>query len=188
MSLHEIAHGFVAYKLGDETAKEQGRLTLNPLKHIDPIFSVLMPILMFLTVGVAFGGAKPVPINTRRLKFGEWGFALVALAGPLTNLILAFLGFLLWHFTYGSGLTAFFAIFPQVNLGFFAFNILPIPPLDGSRLLYAIAPDWARRGLEKIEQAGFFVLIAIVFLAGGLLSTVMSSIMTGLLDLFQLVV
>ncbi len=188
MTLHELAHGFVAYKLGDTTAKEEGRLSLNPLRHIDPFLTVLMPLLMFLTTGVAFGGAKPVPIDTRRLKGGEWGFAAVALAGPVTNFLLAFLGFLLWYFLPASLASDFFGVFTTVNLGFAAFNILPIPPLDGSRLLYAVAPDGVRTVLRKIEQVSFFILIALVFLAGSLLSQVIGAIMNGMLDLFYLIV
>lgn len=99
MMLHELAHGVVAYKLGDDTAKTEGRLTLNPLKHLDPVLSVAMPLILFLSGGPIFGGAKPVPINTRKLKHGVWGMALVAIAGPLTNFVLAFLVFLLGHFT-----------------------------------------------------------------------------------------
>ncbi len=188
MTLHEIAHGYAAYALGDTTAKEQGRLSLNPFHHLDPILSLAMPVLMFLTTGFAFGGAKPVPIDTRRLRYHEWGFALTALAGPATNLVLAFLGFLLWHFLPVSFITDFLAVFVQVNLGFFAFNILPIPPLDGSRLLYAIAPDGVRRALESIEKYGFFVMIAIVFLLGGLLSSIIGRIMLAMLDLFNWIV
>ena len=90
MMLHELAHGFVAYWLGDDTAKDEGRLTLNPLKHLDPVLSIAMPLLLFLTGGPIFGGAKPVPVDSRRLKFGVWGMALVAIAGPLMNFLLAF--------------------------------------------------------------------------------------------------
>ena len=84
MILHELAHGVVAYMLGDDTAKKQGRLSLNPLKHLDPIISIALPLLMFISGGPIFGGAKPVPINTRNLKGGAWGMALVAIAGPIT--------------------------------------------------------------------------------------------------------
>ena len=93
MILHELAHGLVAYALGDTTAKEEGRLTLNPIKHIDPVFSVAVPLILYLTGGPIFGGAKPVPVNSRNLKFGVWGMALVAIAGPLTNFILALVAF-----------------------------------------------------------------------------------------------
>ena len=95
MILHELAHGLMAYALGDTTAKDEGRLSLNPLKHLDPITSVLIPLLMFFTGGPIFGGAKPVPINTSRLKGGAWGMALVGIAGPLTNFLLALIAFLI---------------------------------------------------------------------------------------------
>ena len=139
--LHELAHGVVAYWLGDQTAKLSGRLTLNPIKHIDPFMSILLPVLLAMAGMPIFGGAKPVPINTRNLKGGVWGFALVAIAGPLTNLILAFIFFLFGHFTgafYVDGFGGMLCYIGMVlNMGFCLFNIIPIPPLDGSRVLYA---------------------------------------------------
>ena len=104
--LHELAHGIVAYWLGDSTAKDAGRLTLNPLKHLDPYMSILVPVLLYILHAPVFGGAKPVPVNYRGLKWREWGMALVALAGPGTNFLLAFVSFLIGHFTgwlYGAG-------------------------------------------------------------------------------------
>ncbi|MCL2094682.1 site-2 protease family protein [Candidatus Saccharibacteria bacterium] len=197
MTLHEIAHGYAAYALGDDTAKEEGRLSFDPRRHLDPVMSIAMPIIMLLTTGVAFGGAKPVPIDTSRLKYREWGFALVALAGPATNLVLAFIGYLLLSFLPGSWLAnpsapsllgEFLVLFTRVNLAFMAFNILPIPPLDGSRILYAIAPDFVRRGMEQFERYGFIILLLIVFLAGGILWVVIGQVMQLMLDLFQLIV
>ena len=96
MVLHEIAHGYVAYWLGDSTAKYSGRLSLNPLKHIDPVMTIIVPVVLYLTGGPIFGGAKPVPINSRNLRFKEWGMALVGLAGPFTNLILTVLPKNVW--------------------------------------------------------------------------------------------
>ena len=95
MIFHELAHGLVAYWLGDDTAKSEGRLTLNPTKHLDPFLSILLPLMMFISGGPVFGGAKPVPVNSRNLKHGVWGMALVAIAGPLTNFALALVGFLI---------------------------------------------------------------------------------------------
>ncbi len=93
MIFHELAHGFMAYFLGDDTAKEEGRLTLNPLKHLDPLLSVALPLLLFMTGGPIFGGAKPVPVNSKNLKYGVWGMAMVAVAGPLMNFVIAFVAF-----------------------------------------------------------------------------------------------
>ena len=192
--LHELAHGIVAYWLGDDTAKEAGRLTLNPLKHIDPYMSILVPVILYILKAPVFGGAKPVPINPQNLKWKEWGMALVAIAGPLTNLLLAFVFFVIGHFTgwlYGAGgeLVAFiFTEFVFVNLGFMIFNILPIPPLDGSRVLYAIAPDGFRRVLQNIERYGVIIIYGLILLFGEVFSHLMIGGMDGLIKFFYLLV
>lgn len=195
MVLHELAHGFVAYKLGDDTAKTDGRLTLNPLKHLDPILSIAMPLLLLLTGGPVFGGAKPVPVDSRKLEHGAWGMALVAIAGPLTNILLAFLGFLLGYFTGAFSLAGLGTLwgrvigsFVMVNLGFGIFNLIPIPPLDGSRVLYAISPDPVRSLLEKIEPFGMMIVLILVVAGGGLLTGVMMWGIEGLLDGFYWIV
>lgn len=192
MMLHELAHGYVAYLLGDETPKEEGRLTLNPLKHLDPVLSLAMPLLLFLSGGPIFGGAKPVPINTRNLKYGVWGMALVGLAGPMTNFVLAFVGFLIGHFTgwlYTGGIMGvIWANIVYINLGFGIFNLIPIPPLDGSRVLYALAPDAVRELMEKMERWGILVVMAIVLLLPGVLSAIMTGAMEGILTAFYWVV
>lgn len=178
MTLHEVMHGFAAYWLGDDTAKHLGRLTLNPIKHIDPFLTILLPLLLIAAGGPVFGGAKPVPFNPSRLRYGEWGVALVAIAGPLTNIVLAFLGFgvaVLLGVTNFSGssdmLSMALILFVQINLGFAVFNMLPLPPLDGSRVLYALAPEFVRRGMEAIEQFGIFAVFLIIFLANSLIIT-----------------
>ena len=192
--LHELAHGVVAYWLGDDTAKEAGRLTLNPLKHIDPYMSILVPVILYILKAPVFGGAKPVPINPQNLKWKEWGMALVAIAGPLTNLLLAFIFFVIGHFTgwlYGTGgeLVAFiFTEFVFVNLGFMIFNILPIPPLDGSRVLYAIAPDGFRKILQNIERYGVIIIYGLILLFGEVFSHLMIGGMDGLIKFFYLLV
>lgn len=184
--LHELAHGFTAYKLGDDTAKLSGRLSLNPLNHIDPMMSIVVPAVLFLMGGPIFGGAKPVPINTNKVKGGEWGFALVAIAGPLTNIVLSFLFFLLWFFTGQNadfwGTIASYGMF--INMGFALFNILPIPPLDGSRVLYALAPDSARNVLRAMEPYGLIVVYIVVFLLGGWFSNYMAGAQSGLLSVY----
>ena len=192
--LHELSHGIVAYWLGDRTAKEAGRLTLNPIKHIDPFMSILVPVVLYILRAPVFGGAKPVPINTRNLKWREWGMALVALAGPFTNFLIALLSFLIGHFTgflYGTGGEVVNFIFTElvlVNLGFMIFNLIPIPPLDGSRVLYAIAPDRFREILIQIERYGIFIVYIMIFLFGEVFSSLMSNGVTGILNFFYFLV
>ena len=192
--LHELSHGLVAYWLGDRTAKDAGRLSLNPIKHIDPYMSILVPVILFLLKAPVFGGAKPVPVNHSNLKWREWGMALVAIAGPLTNFLLAFIFFLIGHFSgllYGSGgeVAEFFiseAIL--INLGFMIFNLIPSPPLDGSRVLYAISPDGVRNVLAGIEQYGVFLVYILILLFGEVFSHLMVNGMQGILYFFYLIV
>lgn len=173
LTIHEYSHGFVAYKLGDSTAKRLGRLTLNPIKHIDPFGALCM--LLF-----HFGWAKPVPIDPRNFKKPKRDFALVALAGPLSNLIMAFLfaalyislnilyikaqlpnGFLRTLF-YNTVL--FVYIFHVINIGLGIFNLIPVPPLDGSRILNAVLPTKIYFGVMRYERQIYFGLIAWLFL------------------------
>ena len=188
--LHELAHGVVAYWLGDKTAKEAGRLTFNPIKHIDPFMSILVPVVLYMLKAPVFGGAKPVPVNYRNLKGKEWGMALVAIAGPLTNFLLALIAFLIGWFSGAlthnptSTLYFIFAELVYINLGFMLFNLIPIPPLDGSRVLYAIAPDFIRGILSKMEVYGFIIVYALILLFGNLFSSLMINGMTGIIDIF----
>ncbi len=162
MTLHEAMHAFVSYWLGDDTAKHHGRLTFNPLAHIDPLTTVILPLLLVMAGAPPFGAAKPVPFNPYRLRYGEYGAALVGVAGPLTNLLLAVFASGILRLFSGSlpefGILAL-GLFILVNLSFFIFNMIPFPPLDGSRLLYAIAPDGVRRVMEQIESLGFMAII-----------------------------
>ncbi len=187
MTLHEAMHAFVAYWLGDDTAKREGRLTLNPIKHIDPFLTIILPLGLALLGGPIFGGAKPVPFRPDMVKGGDWGAALVALGGPLTNLLIAFIVFGIWV-TVGmpqSGIGANVLITAvSVNLGFFVFNMLPIPPLDGSRVLYAIAPEFVRTGMRFIEQYGIILVFVIVLIAGPLLGAYMQTVIQFFIDLF----
>ncbi len=191
--LHELAHGVVAYFLGDNTAKEAGRLTLNPIKHIDPFMSIIVPVVLYLMGAPVFGSAKPVPVNPHSLKWREWGMALVAFAGPFTNFLIALIAFLISHFTgalYQFDTTACF-VFSEIiiiNLGFMLFNLIPIPPLDGSRILYAVAPDGVRSFMMRIEKYGVIVIYFLIFLLGNTFSNLMANGMNGILDFFYLLV
>ena len=193
MTLHEAMHAFMGYFLGDDTAKAQGRLTLNPIKHIDPFMTILLPVILALTPGAPiFGGAKPVPFNPNRVRYGDWGAALVAIAGPLTNFVIAFLAFgigVLSGVITSQGVEAtlvgqIIMLTMSVNLGFFVFNMLPIPPLDGSRVLYAFAPETVRRGMEMIERYGVMVVFAIVLIASPVISQIMITCMNAIISLF----
>lgn len=187
MTLHEMAHGYVAYWLGDYTPKAQGRLSFNPLKHLDPFLSIIMPLIMAISGGPIFGGAKPVQINSNKIKGGDFGFALVAIAGPLTNFILSFICFcILYYVNPGGPLGLGLAIAVQVNLGFFIFNMIPIPPLDGSRLLYALAPDFVKDGMKKIERyGGILIVFILVMVAGTFLTSFMQGAVVFFLELFN---
>lgn len=192
--LHELAHGLVAYWLGDNTAKEVGRLDLNPIKHIDPIMSILVPVLLYVIGAPVFGGAKPVPVDYSKLKWREWGMALVSIAGPFTNFFIALLSFLVGHFTgwlYGVGGEVLDFVFTElvfVNLGFMLFNLIPIPPLDGSRVLYAISPDAVRKLLSQIEPYGLILVYVLILLFGEVFSSLMINGTNGVLSFFYLLV
>ena len=166
ITVHEMMHAFTAHWLGDDTAHEQGRVSLNPLKHIDPFLTIVLPVLSYLLVGIPFLAAKPVPFNPYKVKFGEFGAALVGLAGPLTNLALAIIaGTLLRAFGISMNVTLFNAliIFTKLNIALFVFNMIPIPPLDGSRLLYAFAPEPVQEVMAQLERYGIFIVFALVF-------------------------
>ena len=189
MTLHEAMHGFTAFWLGDDTAEKEGRLTLNPVKHIDPFLTILLPVILAIIGAPIFGGAKPVPFNPARLKYDEWGAALVAFAGPLTNLLIAFLFFIsfqLFEPTPGSPAGDFLTIGIWVNLGFFVFNMIPLPPLDGSRVLYALAPDFARRGMEAIERFGLMFIFLIVLVASPLIGHLIATSTQAIVRVFTL--
>lgn len=187
MTLHEVMHGFMAYVLGDDTAKLQGRLTLNPVKHIDPFLTLLLPIILALSGAPIFGGAKPVPFNPARLRYDEWGAALVAIAGPLTNLVIAFVVFGVYAILgMPEGLLGLIlSTAVMVNLGFFIFNMIPLPPLDGSRVLYALAPEFVRRGMEVIERFGIIFVFVIVLVASSSIGVLMTTVMRFFISLFS---
>lgn len=190
MTLHEAMHAFMGYWLGDDTAKLQGRLTLNPIKHIDPFMTILLPLLLAIAGGPIFGGAKPVPFNPNRVKYDEWGAALIALAGPLTNFFIAFILFgilAIFNLSPLEGVGSILMLAVSVNLGFFVFNMIPLPPLDGSRVLYALAPEFVRRGMEVIEQYGIILVFAVVLLASSVIGQIMGGGINAILQLFMLI-
>jgi len=188
MVLHELMHGLTAHWLGDDTAKDEGRLTLNPIKHIDPFLTILLPVLLAIFHMPIFGGAKPVPFRPDKVKGGEWGAALVGVVGPLTNLVLAFICFGIWALLSPSGIAeTIITAGVVVNLGFFAFNILPIPPLDGSRLLYAVAPTGVRHAMAAIENAGLLIVFAVVLVLSQPLGIVLTAIINAILKFFGMV-
>ena len=187
MTLHEVMHGLVSNWLGDDTARLSGRLTLNPIKHIDPFLTLALPIILAIVGGPIFGGAKPVPFNPARIKYDEWGVALVAVSGPLVNLAIAFVLFGSYALagTPGGLAEQILLTGVYVNLGFFVFNIIPIPPLDGSRVVYALAPEFVRRGMEAIEQYGIILIFAIVFFANGAIGSFILGSITGIVTIFR---
>ncbi len=192
MVLHELAHGLVALALGDTTAKEDGRLTLNPIRHLDPIMSVVLPLISYLMGGVVFGGAKPVPVNTHRLRWGVWGMALVAMAGPLVNFVLAFVSFMIIELSGVSDQSGIlYSILLEVmlvNLGFGVFNLIPIPPLDGSRILYALMPDGVREIMTRMELVGIYIIYVLILVGGGIFSSVMLGVMNGIIQGFYWII
>jgi Zn-dependent protease len=167
ITIHEMMHAFTAHWLGDDTAHREGRITLNPLAHIDPLMTIALPAGLILLGLPPILAAKPVPFNPDRVRFDEFGAALVGLAGPVTNLVLAVLsaGILgLLQPDFGTLTREFLLLFLQLNIGLFVFNMLPIPPLDGSRVLYAFAPEPVQRFMVQLEQYGIVFTLVLLFL------------------------
>lgn len=199
LSVHECSHGYVAYKLGDPTAHSLGRLTLNPIKHLDPIGAICM--LLF-----GFGWAKPVPVNSRYFKNPKRGMALTALAGPLSNLLLGFIGTVLHvilfrvSMSYGGNneyavlileaAVLFFYYFVYLNIALVVFNLIPVPPFDGSRIFYVFMPDkwyWKVMKYEKIIM--IVVLLGFVFgFFGSFVSYITDVAVNGMYKLVTLII
>lgn len=183
ITLHEAMHAFTAHWLGDDTAQMEGRLTLNPIKHIDPFLTIAMPILLALAGAPVLGAAKPVPFNPYRVKYEEFGAALVAIAGPLTNFTLALAGaslFRLFGSALPEGVILALLTFIVVNLGFFVFNMIPFPPLDGSRVLYAVAPEPLQKVMAAIESYGLLGFIVFFFLLFSYIAPMLSEVINTL--------
>ncbi len=170
ITLHEAAHGWVASKLGDHTARMMGRVTLNPVKHIDPVGTIVVPIaLLIMSTGFIFGWAKPVPINFNALRSGKSGMIWVALAGPGANLIMAIGWLFVAFFSINMNTPVLLkmagaGIFINILLG--VFNLLPIPPLDGSRVISALLPNPLAYKYNQLERYGFVILIGLMFFGG----------------------
>ncbi len=177
---HEVSHGCAAFMLGDPTARNAGRLTLNPIKHLDPVGSVLVPLLLVVTSSVGggqpfwFGWAKPVPFNPYNLRVGRWGPAIVAAAGPCANLLIAVFFGILIRFVFSVyfvpiallHITTWIVI---INLNLAVFNLVPIPPLDGSKVLFALLP-YRYISLQRfLERYGLLLLIFFIFILGNVL-------------------
>lgn len=191
--LHEIAHGYVAYRLGDPTAKLKGRLTLDPRPHIDPFMSILLPLILFLTSPIIFGGAKPVPVDPFNLRDGRKDLALVSLVGPITNLLLAISASLLIHVIFpgfgfsqvlSSGILGYFLgqiVF--LNLLLAIFNLVPIPPLDGSKVFSLLLPPKQAAIYMSMGNIGMLIVMLLLFfpIAGfSLMDTVYSLVVFSL--------
>ncbi len=175
--IHEFAHGYVAYRLGDNTARDSGRLTLNPLKHLDPFGSVILPLLLILMkAGFVIGWARPVPYNPNNLRNKRYGEILVSVAGILANLAVAILFGLLMRYATLFGIPPFnpdpllmhpfyniTSIIVLTNLVLALFNIIPIPPLDGSKILFSLLPPQLRHIQNFLERWGMFILLIFIF-------------------------
>ncbi len=195
LGIHEAAHGWVALKCGDTTARDMGRITLDPFAHIDPFMTIILPILMFLTMGVPFGGAKPVPVVFSRLRHGHRDMALVALAGPVSNVLLAILFAAIFQLTctgqdplWGSQTLAYqvLNLATILNLLLAAFNMIPVPPLDGSRVMTFILPEGPiRRSYQELERFGLLIIIVLVMFPGSPIGNFIGPAIEFLLELIH---
>jgi Zn-dependent protease len=174
--IHEVAHGYVANELGDPTARMKGRLTLNPIKHLDLVGSFIVPVLMWFTGGFIFGWAKPVPVNPYNLSY-KYGHAIVAGAGPAVNMSVAVLFGLVMRFApLPSGITTILGFIVFINIILAVFNLIPIPPLDGSKILFTALPYKYNYIKENLRQYGFLILIIFILFLWQLLVPIMTGL------------
>lgn len=197
VTLHEAAHGYVAWKFGDNTAKNLGRITINPLKHIDIVGTLIVPALMLMTTNFVFGWAKPVPVNPNKLRKPKRHMAYVAVAGPLSNFFMAIFWILILkcglYFLHNdiSGGTAMFHMGQAgvlINLVLMILNIIPIPPLDGSKVLLAILPKPWDRWFHKATPFGLILVVGLLMsgILAKLMIPVLHTIQSGLFSIFGL--
>ncbi len=183
--IHEIAHGSVAYYLGDPTAKYAGRLTLNPLKHLDPVGSVIVPVFLAIAAqitgsGIIFGWAKPVPVNPYNFRDQKYGSLKVSLAGPLSNLAVALVFGLVLRFVpliwEVEGLSVIFSYIVYINILLAVFNLIPVPPLDGSHILFTFLPYSMQNIKIALQQFGVFILVFIILFGFPFLISIINTI------------
>ena len=193
ITLHEAAHGYVARHFGDMTAYQQGRISLNPMRHIDPVGTILLPLLTFVLGGIIFGWAKPVPVNFGALRRPKKDMLWVALAGPATNLVMALawglLAKLAWSFPdnyFAHPLLEMAKIGININVVLIALNMLPLPPLDGGRVAVSLLPHRQAYGLSRLEPYGMFILIFMAFTP--LLGLVLMPLITGLVRFISFII
>lgn len=163
--LHEVSHGYAARALGDRTAEWQGRLTLNPIAHIDPFGSIILPILTYISAGITVGWAKPVPYNPYNLKNPKRDEGLIALAGPVSNALIAIVFSIFFHLgqgVFGAGTLQLFTVIVITNVALGLFNLVPFPPLDGSKILWSILPEPYAGQVRRFTER--YALVFIIFL------------------------
>jgi Zn-dependent protease len=187
MMLHELAHGFIAYRMGDPTAKQHGRLSFNPIRHLDPLGTAMFVITYLIPPHFIFGWAKPVPVSPYYFKNRQRGMGIVGIAGPVTNFILAVVFALILNAIHPStdslAFEALFLLF-QVNIVLGLFNLIPIPPLDGSRVLGAFLPRNAYEKWIQIDRYGMYIILVFVFVFWGRFSFILEDVIRWLAGIF----
>jgi Zn-dependent protease len=190
ISLHEAAHGYTARYFGDTTAEQQGRLTANPIHHIDLFGTILLPLMLYLSIGMPFGYAKPVPVDYARLRNPKKQMGFVAAAGPAANFVMGLGWMVLYVLLFAAGVTEPFLIAMakagvMTNAVMCVFNLIPVPPLDGGRIVTALLPESLARPYARIELYGTYIFIGlIVLMYSGILGSLLGSMVNQLVGLF----